>query len=109
MQELTCPPLFVAPNDNPLLIGYFSPWPERHFHDIRNGPALDARKVAQMPSLAGVWLYADSIYQNGGERWAKVAPPSTTEFNVPDGIAAWICVRNSEGVNWLVPADGSST
>lgn len=98
--------LCAAPSENPLLIGYFSPWPEGNFHAIRSEPKLDAEMVAQMPTYGGVWMYVDSICQIGVELWAKVAPPSTNELQVPDEKDGWMCLRNSEGRDWLVPANG---
>ena len=76
-------------------------------HAIRSESKIDAEMVAQMPTYSGVWMFVDSICQLGVELWARVAPPSTTELNVPDGVEGWMCLRNSEGTDWLVPANGA--
>ena len=70
-------------------------------HAIRSESKIDAEMVAQMPTYSGVRMFV------GVELWARVAPPSTTELNVPDGVEGWMCLRNSEGTDWLVPANGA--
>ena len=97
----------AVPNDNPHVVGYFSPGPEGLFLDIHNNPSSKAQKIALMSTLSGVWMHADSIHDNGEEVWAKVAPPSTSELRVPEGSEAWMCVRDSAGLECLLPANGS--